>query len=1783
MAKTVVFIDSRVNDLDLLVSQFEAGTEYKVLDTTHDGLLQIEESLAGKYDYSSIQIISHGSPGAIIIGSTHLTESNLFSCQSQLENIGHALTNNGDLLLYGCNVGAGATGQQFIATVAQLTGADVAASDDVTGGTAVGGDWVLEVSTGTIESVVPVVDPALQQYDHTLGSVDDYILAKMSLVAYYDIPENPDENKDPARKTLAVNTWDELYKDGWQILLKNQNGEYITADEMGISPVNPTNENKETGFAATAFTKDNVVVIAFRGTNDFKDLNADIAIGNPAQDWNEQFMNASDFTLEILKQYKDKLDTTILVTGHSLGGSLAQVVSKLFNLDGVTFDPGGAKNITQSNTYHVMTDYYNTVMATYEHYLPFGSGPNLNFSNYLVKGSMVSHEPSPDHIGLDIELTNPDVSSSDQLALHYMGGIIELMRVRANENGQNIYGTYKDDQLSPGIHELTSNNHDNYIYGYAGNDSIYAGEGNDTINGGSGNDSIDGGSGNDTAVFSGNFAEYSISLDKNSLVFTVTGRDGIDQLTHVESFTFEDKTLNAGDACTVVNGSYRNEYLYGNDLDNHLLGGGGDDVLQGKRGNDTIDGGSGFDTVIFTGTYAEYTITQNADQTSFTIRDTVAGRGGTDLVSGVEQYRFAHDDVRDAAHLIDGGGVIGGSTISANRVSSCTKLFPEHTMGEWQNGDNFAVILFDGSVFSWCTNGDYERIEGNFAALEVFSARWAFAALRSDGSVVSWGANPQGGDSSLVADKLDGSVRVEQVFSTQFAFAALREDGSVVTWGDNTQGGDSSNVASKLNGDEDVLQVFSTGSAFAALREDGSVVTWGGNSCGGNSSSVADKLDGSVRVEQVFSTQFAFAALREDGSVVTWGVNGDGGDSSNVASKLNGDEDVLQVFSTMNAFAALRSDGSVVTWGDYRYGGDSRIVADKLNGSIRIEQLFSTNGAFSALRSDGSVVTWGLNTYGGDSSYVASELNGDVDVVHVFSTTYSFAALRSDGSVVTWGDNTHGGDSSLVASELNGDVDVVSVSSSTDAFAALRTDGSGVTWGANWLYDNSQNVIPLLQNVQDISDLYTNNTGNQVRSGTPDDDHLYGNIGNDILWGNGGNDILAAMGGNDLAFGGFGNDLFIGGEGEGDDTYVGGEGIDTAKYTSALAGITVDLVEGAAYSTDGNDAAAIGTDLLIDIENVIAGNFNDILIGNAVANSLEGGAGDDWLLGGEGVDTLDGGTGSDTADYSDKAVPLMVTLNGAVDAIVTVGGVAEDTIRNIENLIGGSGNDTFIGDAMANSLSGGYGDDKLQGGAGNDTLDGGSDADTIVFIGNLAEYSISYNFDNQTYTVTDSLSGRDGSDLVSGAEFFQFADGVHAVADLLDIFPPCLQAMSPVEYATNVAIGADIVFTFTEPVQAGSGSILLQKGGTTVMTIDVTDTAQVIFNGSTLTINPSANLAFDTEYTVSIGAGAIADLAGNSYAGTDTYDFTTASALSVHDLAGSVTFWKTGAAIADVTSTLISVPATTGTEPVEFRNMQIAADGTRTIEIWETSAQSDINSVELELALPAGSVATWENSAALPSGWSLLGNTEKAGEFILGGMGLTALSSGSVKLGTLTLTAPTNPQHFELVLTAGELGNDTVPAFGIASESMNTGSDGLYEHLNMPDGTYALISGKVSGTTESNAISAQDALAALKMAVGMNPNSDGSAVSPYQFLAADVNKDGLVRSADALNILKMAVGLPSAPANEWLFVPESVGSESMTRTHVVWPDNPLPVTLEVDQEVHLIGIVKGDVDGSWGA
>jgi Ca2+-binding RTX toxin-like protein len=201
------------------------------------------------------------------------------------------------------------------------------------------------------------------------------------------------------------------------------------------------------------------------------------------------------------------------------------------------------------------------------------------------------------------------------------------------------------------------------------------------------------------------------------------------------------------------------------------------------------------------------------------------------------------------------------------------------------------------------------------------------------------------------------------------------------------------------------------------------------------------------------------------------------------------------------------------------------------------------------------------------------------------------------------------------------------------------------------------------------------------------------------------------------------------------------------------------------------------------IENAVGGGGNDIIIGNAVANVLTGGDGDDTIEGGEGSDTLDGQRGIDTVSYAGSAAKVAVNLG---NNSVSGGDASGDKISNFENvtgsafadtLIGGNGSnvinggggndniaglngdDTLNGDDGADLLSGGNGGDVLSGGAGNDTLqgdngndilDGGAGADLLTG-GNGSDRFVFTVLDGAKDRITDFKAGPDKIDL-SGAD-----------------------------------------------------------------------------------------------------------------------------------------------------------------------------------------------------------------------------------------------------------------------------------------------------------------------------------------------------------------------------------------------------------------------------------------------
>ena len=119
-------------------------------------------------DLDAIHIVSHGDVGELSLGSTKLNQNTLNSYANGLITWRDSITDNGDILLYGCNVAENTVGKEFVEDLSQYTAADVLASTDLTGSEDFGGDWDLEFATGDIEEDLAFDAEIQSSYQHTL-------------------------------------------------------------------------------------------------------------------------------------------------------------------------------------------------------------------------------------------------------------------------------------------------------------------------------------------------------------------------------------------------------------------------------------------------------------------------------------------------------------------------------------------------------------------------------------------------------------------------------------------------------------------------------------------------------------------------------------------------------------------------------------------------------------------------------------------------------------------------------------------------------------------------------------------------------------------------------------------------------------------------------------------------------------------------------------------------------------------------------------------------------------------------------------------------------------------------------------------------------------------------------------------------------------------------------------------------------------------------------------------------------------------------------------------------------------------------------------------------------------------------------------------------------------------------------------------------------------------------------------------------------------------------------
>ncbi|MCU7796882.1 MAG: DUF4347 domain-containing protein [Candidatus Thiodiazotropha sp. (ex Myrtea spinifera)] len=184
----LVIIDPLTPDYQSLVDDLidregsDINFEIILLDSADNGIEQMGHILDQYRDLDALHLISHGGEGEVRLAGTTLDLSALNDSLEQIGGWSNAFAAEGDLLIYGCNLASTADGELFIDKLAQLTGVDVAASDDLTGSVSQGGDWDLEYQVGTLETSIAFSGQLQSSWSGTLDITT-------GLVGYYDFEE----------------------------------------------------------------------------------------------------------------------------------------------------------------------------------------------------------------------------------------------------------------------------------------------------------------------------------------------------------------------------------------------------------------------------------------------------------------------------------------------------------------------------------------------------------------------------------------------------------------------------------------------------------------------------------------------------------------------------------------------------------------------------------------------------------------------------------------------------------------------------------------------------------------------------------------------------------------------------------------------------------------------------------------------------------------------------------------------------------------------------------------------------------------------------------------------------------------------------------------------------------------------------------------------------------------------------------------------------------------------------------------------------------------------------------------------------------------------------------------------------------------------------------------------------------------------------------------------------------------------------------------------------------
>lgn len=397
-----------------------------------------------------------------------------------------------------------------------------------------------------------------------------------------------------------------------------------------------------------------------------------------------------------------------------------------------------------------------------------------------------------------------------------------------------------------------------------------------------------------------------------------------------------------------------------------------------------------------------------------------------------------------------------------------------------------------------------------YGVSQLTSGSYSAYALKTDGSVWSWGYNGYGQlgngttTNSSLPTMLASLTGVSALSGGYYTSYALKSDGTVWAWGRNDFGqiGDGSisqrNTPTAVSVLTNITAVSGGYGAAYARRSDGTLWAWGANGAGqlgDNStatSSIPVQVSSLTNVATTTGGYYSGYAIRTDGTVWSWGYNADGelGNNSTVNSSIpvqvSGLSGVVAVAAGRYSAYALKSDGSVWAWGGNAFGqlGNNSTATStvpvQVSGLSNIRAIAAGRHSAYALHADGTVSAWGDNTNGqlGDNSTTQSNVPVSVSGLSgvislgMHGGTFGGYVLKSDGSIWSWGSGLYGQIGDNLTTQQNAPVVVTTLQGSTvspvSGVAHAFTDGVAENYTVT-AADTSTQVYTVTVNVAPVT------------------------------------------------------------------------------------------------------------------------------------------------------------------------------------------------------------------------------------------------------------------------------------------------------------------------------------------------------------------------------------------------------------------------------------------------------------------------------------------------------------------------------------------------------------------------------------------------------------------------------------------------------------------------------------------------------------------------------------------